>query len=148
MWIILIIIAICVGAYLLVKRAGENTEQSAEQIGFNSNSRSYAFNIVGEQAYQDNLQKIAGKKEEESKFVEVTAKVLSDPFNKFDKNAVKVEIEGLLVGFLSKEQAKLLSGKVINKEVPAVIDGGWLDDESEGSYGVKLGINNLNDLVD
>lgn len=146
MWIILIIIAICVGAYLLVKRAGENTEQSAEQIGFNSNSRNYAFNIVGEQAYQDNLQKIAGKKEEDSKFVEVVAKVSSDPFNAYDKNAVKVEINGLLVGFLSREDAKHLARKVINKNVPAVINGGWLDEDSEGSYGVKLAINNIKEL--
>ena len=33
-------------------------------------------------------------------------------------------------------------------DVKAGSEGGWLDDESEGSYGVKLGINNLNELVD
>ena len=147
MWIILIIIAICIGAYLLVKRADDNSEQRVEQLGFNSNSRRYAFDIVGEQAYQNNLQKIAGKKEEDSKFVEVIAKVSSDPFNTYDKNAVKVEINGLLVGFLSREDAKHLAGKVVNKNVPAVINGGWLDEDSEGSYGVKLAINNINELV-
>ena len=108
---------------------------------------SYAYNIVGEQSYQNNLKKIAGPKGEESKFFECYAKVSSEPFNQYDKNAVKVEINGLLVGYLSKSEAAKLSSKVVNKTVPAVIDGGWKDEESTGSYGVKLAINNVNDLV-
>ena len=108
---------------------------------------SYSYNIVGEQSYQNNLKKIAGPKEEESKFFECYAKVSSDPFNQYDKNAVKVEINGLLVGYLSKSEAAKLSSKVVNKTVPAVIDGGWKDEESTGSYGVKLAINNIYDLV-
>lgn len=108
---------------------------------------SYIYNIVGEQSYQNNLKKIAGPKEEESKFFECYAKVSSEPFNQYDKNAVKVEINGLLVGYLSKSEAAKLSSKVVNKTVPAVIDGGWKDEESTGSYGVKLAINNIYDLV-
>lgn len=139
---ILIFLIVVIIIILWVKRSNTSSNKLSKK------SIEYTFEIVGEQSCQKNLRKLAGEKEEESKFVEVTAKVLSDPFNKFDQNAVKVEIDGLLVGFLSKEHAKMLSGRVINKEVPAVIDGGWLDDESEGSYGVKLGINNLNELVD
>lgn len=108
---------------------------------------SYIYNIVGEQSYQNNLKKIAGPKEEESKFFECYAKVSSEPFNQYDKNAIKVEINGLLVGYLSRGEAAKLAGKVVNKTVPAVIDGGWKDEESTGSYGVKLAINNVNDLL-
>jgi len=139
---ILIFLIVVIIIILWIKRSNTSSNKLSKK------SIEYTFEIVGEQSCQKNLRKLAGEKEQESKFVEVTAKVLSDPFNKFDQNAVKVEIGGLLVGFLSKEHAKMLSGRVINKEVPAVIDGGWLDDESEGSYGVKLGINNLNELVD
>ncbi|ENX13295.1 hypothetical protein F895_02599 [Acinetobacter sp. CIP 64.2] len=148
MWLILIIIGICVGLFLLVKRASDSPDVPLENTSFPKNNKLYAFEIVGEQAYQHNLQRIAGEKEEEAKFVEVIAKVSSDPLNKYDKNAIKVEINGLLVGFISKEQAKTLTGKIISKSVPAVIVGGWLDDDSEGSYGVKLSIVNLNELVD
>lgn len=105
----------------------------------------YLVDIVGEQSYQANLRKIAGPKQEKSKYVEVMARVVSEPFNAYDNNAVK--IEGLTVGYLSRDDAKLLAGKVINKTVPALINGGWLDDDSEGSYGVKLGIQNLNELI-
>lgn len=107
----------------------------------------YLVDIVGEQSYQANLIKIAGPKQEKSKYVEVMARVVSEPFNDYDKNAVKIEINGLTVGYLSRNDAKLLAGKVINKTVPALINGGWLDNDSEGSYGVKLGIQSLNELI-
>ena len=141
-----IIIAIAVGViiWFILKGKKAANETKASLV---SNSVSYAYNIVGEQSYQNNLKKIAGPKEEESKFFECYAKVSSEPFNQYDKNAVKVEINGLLVGYLSRGEAAKLAGKVVNKTVPAVIDGGWKDEESTGSYGVKLAINNVNDLV-
>ncbi|MGC9659976.1 hypothetical protein BFR77_10135 [Acinetobacter pittii] len=107
----------------------------------------YLVDIVGEQSYQANLRKIAGPKQEKSKYVEVMARVVSEPFNAYDKNAVKIEINGLTVGYLSRNDAKLLAAKVINKTVPVLINGGWLDNDSEGSYGVKLGIQSLNELI-
>lgn len=127
---------------LKVKKAANETS-----VNPTTSNTSYAYNIVGEQSYQNNLRKIAGPKEEESKFFEYYAKVRSEPYNQYDKNAVKVEINGLLVGYLSKGEAAKLAGKVINKTVPAVIDGGWKDEQSTGSYGVKLAINNVSDLV-
>ena len=141
-----IVLAIIVGVVIwYVLRAKK--EVSETNINPALSNTSYAYNIVGEQSYQNNLKKIAGPKEEESKFFECYAKVSSEPFNQYDKNAVKVEINGLLVGYLSKGEAAKLAGKIVNKTVPAVIDGGWKDEESTGSYGVKLAINNVNDLI-
>lgn len=141
-----IVIVIIVGVVIwYVLKAKKTTGETSRNPGLNNTS--YGYNIVGEQSYQNNLKKIAGPKEEESKFFECYAKVSSDPFNQYDKNAVKVEINGLLVGYLSRSEAAKLAGKVINKTVPAVIDGGWFDADSEGSYGVKLAINNINDLI-
>lgn len=140
-----IIIAIVIGAiiWFVLKSKKTTNGINANTI---SNNDSYIYNIVGEQSYQNNLKKIAGPKKEESKFFECYAKVSSEPFNKYDKNAVKVEINGLVVGYLSKDEAAKLAGKVINKTVPAVIDGGWKDEDGIGSYGVKLAIRNVNDL--
>lgn len=141
-----IVIAIIVGLVIwYVLKAKKTVNETSINAALNNTS--YAYNIVGEQSYQNNLKKIAGPKEEESKFFECCAKVSSEPFNQYDKNAVKVEINGLLVGYLSKSEAAKLSNKVVNKTVPAVIDGGWKDEESTGSYGVKLAINNIYDLV-
>ncbi|MFJ1518394.1 hypothetical protein ACG59Z_00635 [Acinetobacter sp. ABJ_C1_1] len=123
------------------------TKMHKKQKITNERPIAYLVDIVGEQSYQANLKKIAGPKQERSKYVEVMARVVSEPFNAYDKNAIKIEISGLTVGYLSRDDAKLLAGKVINKTVPALINGGWLDDDSEGSYGVKLGIESLNELL-
>ena len=141
-----IVIAVIVGVIIWYVLKAKNAV-SGTSINPTTSNTLYAYNIVGEQSYQNNLKKIAGPKEEESKFFECYAKVSSEPFNQYDKNAVKVEINGLLVGYLSKSEAAKLSSKVVNKTVPAVIDGGWKDEESTGSYGVKLAINNIYDLV-
>ena len=141
-----IVIAVIVGVVIWYVLKAKNAV-SGTSINPTTSNTLYAYNIVGEQSYQNNLKKIAGPKEEESKFFECYAKVSSEPFNQYDKNAVKVEINGLLVGYLSKSEAAKLSSKVVNKTVPAVIDGGWKDEESTGSYGVKLAINNIYDLV-
>ncbi|WP_179992014.1 MULTISPECIES: hypothetical protein [unclassified Acinetobacter] len=140
--VIAVIVGVIIWYVLKAKKAASETS-----INPNPNNISYAYNIVGEQAYQNNLKKIAGPKEEESKFFECYANVSSDPFNQYDKNAIKVEINGLTVGYISKVEAAKLAGRVINKTVPAVIDGGWLDDDGEGSYGVKLAITNTNNLL-
>ena len=140
-----IVIAIVVGLIIwVVIKNKAATKTSGSQV---LNNISYTYDIVGEQAYQNNLKKIAGPKEEKSKFFECYAKVSSDPFNQYDKNAIKVEINGLIVGYISKVEAAKLAGRVVNKTVPAVIDGGWLDDDGEGSYGVKLAITNTNNLL-
>ena len=125
---------------LLENLMGDNTSMGRHAVAYN-------FDIVGEQSYQKNLSKIAGKKEEKSKFIQCHANVSSEPFNKYDKNAIKVEINGLLVGYISKNEAAQLAGRVINKTVPAVINGGWKDQDSTGSYGVRLAINSVYDLV-
>lgn len=139
--IIAIVIGVIIWFVLKAKRAANETS-----INPTPNKTSYAYNIVGEQSYQNNLKKIAGPKEDKSKFFECYAKVSSEPFNQYDKNAVKVEINGLTVGYLSKSEAAKLAGRVINKTVPAVINGGWKDEEGTGSYGVKLAINSVMDL--
>ncbi|KAB0653155.1 hypothetical protein F7P73_08130 [Acinetobacter bohemicus] len=142
MWLILIII-VAIAVITLIARTSESNKKT---INFN-NAQVYNYEIVGEQSYQNNLYRIAGKKEEDSKFVEVMAMAISEPSNPFDKNAVKIEINGLLVGYINKNDARLVAGKKIKKAIPAVVVGGWLDDDSEGSYGVKLAIGSIKEFL-
>ena len=155
MWVLIIVIAVILIAVIVKAQNTQKKNEDARLLNNLLNSSAptqsdkvrYTYDIVGEQSYQKNLAKIAGKKEEESKFHECYAVVSSEPFNKFDKNAVKVEINGLLVGYVNKVDASKLAGKVINKTVPAVVNGGWDDGDTKGSYGVKLAINNVYDLA-
>lgn len=153
MWVlfIIVIILMIVGVIYLNTKQNGNTSNLSQNSNRGDGSTpvklsNYSYDIVGEQSYQNNIAKIAGKKEENAKRFECFAKVTSEPTNRYDKNAVKVEINGLLVGYLSKDEAIKLKGKSINKMVPALINGGWDNDESEGSYGVKLAINTTRDL--
>lgn len=78
-------------------------------------------NVAGESHYQAALQAISGAKRGAEVRHEVLAVLRPDPENPHDSNAVRVEIDGELVGFLSRSDAiayqplteKLLSaGKV------------------------------------
>ena len=144
MWFVIIILILCVG-FIFWKK--QNIKQSLSGDFSQPNLIGYDFNIVGEASYQSNLEKIAGNKQEQAKYHQCMAKISSEPSNKFDKNAIKVEINGLIVGYLSKSDAKQLTGRNIDKLVPAVIDGGWDDGDSTGQYGVKLAIKNPQDLL-
>jgi hypothetical protein len=109
----------------------------------------FAFNIVGESHYQENLERIGGPKDEDSKQEIVTATLLLEDDNPHDKNAVAVLINKLLVGHLSRSDAvsfrnalsKLAPpGQQIRvAECKAMIVGGWDRGNGDaGSFGVKL----------
>lgn len=173
MWILIIVVLVIVGVVFLAISQSNSKLTNTKPINNISNPSSthrhslpdnvitrtnttstttrsaptYNFNIVGEGSYQSNLKKIAGPKEEQSKFHQCSAKVTSEPTNKFDKNAIKVEINGMLVGYLSRVDAQKLVGRRVNKVVSAVIDGGWDNSDGEGSYGVKLAIKSAADLL-
>lgn len=106
---------------------------------------SYPFEIVGESHYQSNISQLAVKREGKGCFTEVEARVVREPNNSYDKNACKVDINGLTVGYFPSNNAeswvKLLSrlNMLDSSEVyvKAVIIGGG---GKEYSFGVKLDI--------
>lgn len=106
----------------------------------------YAFDIVGEQAYQSNLAAIAGPKEEDSKHHFCKAQVVAEPTNSYDLNAVVVKMQSRVVGYFDKVTAKKFQKYLLDNNLPqttifevdGLINGGWLNEDDEGSYGVKL----------
>ncbi len=105
----------------------------------------FSFEIVGESYYQDALGSIAGPKTEDSKEVFCEAILVCEPDNPHDSNAIAVFISDKKVGHLSRIDALAYRKSMAKrfKDVPlvkvdAVIVGGWLRDDSEGSFGVKL----------
>lgn len=105
--------------------------------------------VVGVSFYQAALGKICGNKRE----MIVRAKIVPEENNPYDSNAIRVEIEGEIVGHLSRENALKWHGKMISEgfsdalTCPAKI--GW--DRAfteEGSYGVWLDVDlTLSDSV-
>jgi hypothetical protein len=60
--------------------------------------------VVGTSHYQDTLLELSGRKGEEEIRLEKIAVFVPEPDNPHDPNAVAVEIDGRLVGYLSRDE--------------------------------------------
>lgn len=139
----------------LVNSVGKSNEQNAKSAIPTSKLRKKLvdidelpydeYEIVGESHYQANLEKIAGPKTESG--IEFACEVLlvCENSNKFDKNAVRVEVGGKTVGYLARDDAEIfremleeegLKGAKVTAR--AKITGGWRRDDGEGHYGISL----------
>jgi hypothetical protein len=135
--------------WLLGKKRKTETTHSSD-VNSNvvlSNDGSYDFDIVGESHYQPQLERIVGGKTEDGSEFHVDAKLVCEPDNAYDKNAVAVKIKRSVVGYIPKDDiAKVRAmmnaqrGQKSQASVKAVIVGGWLRDDGEGHFGVKLDI--------
>ena len=108
--------------------------------------------IVGESYYQDALAEIAGPKTPAGVDLDVRARLVPEPDNPHDSNAVAVYIQGRKVGHLPRDMAAEWAETLRRRgdpravvEVDANITGGWLRKRrdgkiSEGSFGVSLDI--------
>lgn len=92
--------------------------------------KSLPFEVVGESHYQDALEQISGGYARDSQAIVTTATIALDPGNKFDPNAVRVEIDGETVGFLAAAEARRV-GRLMKDQgvatatVDSQVRGGW-----------------------
>jgi hypothetical protein len=105
----------------------------------------FAIDIVGESYYQENLEAICGPRKRDGENLTVDAHLILEDDNPYSKDAVRVEIEGLLVGRLPQSQEKAYRQHLARKRhrndtvvCRAVIQGGWKRGDDLGHYGVKL----------
>lgn len=105
--------------------------------------------VKGELSYQYELGIVAGDKTEEGTEYKTANAILEREFdNKYDKNAVKVTIEGLTVGYIPKTQNKIYHKLLIRLEekniipyVRANFTGGWDRGMfNKGNIGITLDI--------
>ena len=108
----------------------------------------YDFDIVGESNYQPALKALAGDHGEESADKECTALIVPEDNNPHDGSAVRVDIDGSTVGYLSREDARRFRRRLGAKKMgknptccAAMVVGGFrLKNGLLASYGVKLDI--------
>jgi hypothetical protein len=99
--------------------------------------------IVGESAYQDNLQRICGRFGADGVNLVRPALVILEDTNPYDDQAVRVDIDDLTVGYLNRTNAlryrKKRNGDTGHQPTVANIRGGFkLDDGTTASLGVWL----------
>lgn len=101
----------------------------------------FAVEVVGESRYQDNLARICGPASRDGVKRLCSAMLIPEPTNRYDPNAVRVDIDGLPVGYLCRADAQLWSRKRGRQqfECPALIRGGWDRGAGDrGDFGVRL----------
>lgn len=147
----LVVLAVLgVAAWLLMR----NTEASAAPAptftarteGHIRGPGDFDYDVVGESHYQHNIERIAGGRSSQSANKACKATLLLDDGNAHDKNAVKVYIDGMVVGHLDREMAKSWRPQLRKQGLPvgnytcdALVVGGWDKGGGDaGHFGVKL----------
>lgn len=108
----------------------------------------FALPVGGESHYQRELEAICGPRSEYGEYRILRAQLILDDDNRYDGDAVRVEIDGRPVGYLSREHAKQYRRSLassghprINAFCQAKIRGGWdRGDADRGHYGVYLDV--------
>lgn len=108
----------------------------------------FAFEIVGESHYQKALKSLTGDHGDTSPNKKATAVLIPETGNPHDDKAVRVDIQGMTVGYLSREDARSFRRRLGSKKLSgqitlcnAMIVGGFvMKNGVRASYGAKLDI--------
>src|SRR5690606_20685833 len=101
----------------------------------------------GEAHYQSNFESICGQRKPHGENQLVEAQLVLESNNQFDRNAVRVDVQGRTLGYLSREEAKeyrtVYSMLNVPESTVLVLDGqirgGWLRENGDkGHYGLWL----------
>ncbi len=106
----------------------------------------FAIEAVGESHYQDALERICGGRTEDGASEIVEALLILEDENPYDDKAVRVDIEGRTVGYLSRDSARQYRRRLTEgglggatAKCMAKIVGGWDRGENDkGHFGVRL----------
>lgn len=108
--------------------------------------RARRVEIVGEAIYEREIAQVAGPKTPNGVNMYVVARLVPEPTNRRDRNAVAVVINGYTVGHLSQKQAVGFHRAMKERGYGgswltgfrARIHAGWLRPDDEGHYSVTL----------
>lgn len=81
-------------------------KKEKKAVGNLSGPGTYSVDIVGESNYQSELEQICGGRTDESQEMIVEAVLIHEDDNPYDKKAIRVDIRGKTVGYLSRENAR------------------------------------------
>lgn len=113
----------------------------------------FSVDVVGESHYQRALQRISGRRTEDSVEIYVQAVLVHEDQNPHDRMAIRVDIKGQTVGYLDRETARsyrkalAAAGQArLDTTCDAVIVGGWdRGPQDRGHFGVRLDLPTTDD---
>lgn len=154
LWILIFIVA---AAYWYFTRASDSDTDTANtrpakkrQIPVNAyvwpELGCFDFDIVGESHYQNSLAAIAGEHEPKGPEVMFTAYLTPEDDNRYDDKAVRVDADGMTIGYLDRDTARSFRRRLGAKKLTgqttackARLKGGHImRDGNKASYGAAL----------
>lgn len=103
--------------------------------------RGWTVAVVGESQYQAALAKQYRKHGGSGHDVKVKAVLITEADNNFDASAVRVEVSGMIVGYLPREAAKEYRSTIGHDSASCaakIVGGHALGDGTTASFGIKL----------
>ena len=146
MLVVFLVLILAIVGYALLRKRRTDSALPSRQVGRLRGTGKYEFDIVGESKYQSALESICGGRTEESAQKHVDAYLYLEDANPHDHKAVRVDVNGMTVGYLSRENARSYREQLaqfghsnLTGVCNAMIVGGWRRSNSdEGYFGVKL----------
>lgn len=144
---VLIFIGVIFGLFKLKAYWKKQVTQSPQLKLYNLPSDgSFSLEIVGEYSYQEALLLICGRKTKNGVNKKTIAYLTLEDTNAYDKNAVRIDVEGKQVGYLAKAVALKYRDYLKQHQLfniigtcPAVVKGGWDRGNGDtGHFGVWL----------
>lgn len=125
-------------------------ESSSREIRLHGDG-SFDLEVVGESYRQDNFIRLFGQPKASGVNAFVTACMILEQSNRFDRNAVRIEVEQLHVGYLSRSDAAHFRALIRQSSYPnatrfycqANVRGGWrsrYNRRDRGMFGIWLDV--------
>jgi hypothetical protein len=121
----------------------EAEEAMLREAGFLIGDRS--VDVVDEADYQETLEGLAGGRSDRGTITQVVALLIREPERHREKDAVRVEVDGAIVGYIGKWDAKDIQPLMRRLEAEGTpawvrgnIVGGWADDGGDEAFRIRL----------
>jgi len=131
---------------ILSRGIGKSKTGEAKSTAFLPGPKTFSIGVVGESHYQSAVESICGGRTDQGHEKIVEAVLLHEDNNPYDSKAIRVDIQGNTVGYLSRENARQYRKRLekaghkgMTATCFAMVVGGWdRGSGDKGHFGVRL----------
>lgn len=114
-------------------------DQTTSSIDATNDSNLVPIEISGESFYHDAIIDVIGEPTEDGHDVTVNGRLVRDPSNNYDSNAIKCIINGRHVGFVNRDDAEDISRYMDSHNITEIlvsceVTGGWSRGKNDSGF--------------